>query len=176
MRSAYVLGFFGMWFLASLHDASGASLPVRKPGFWVTTMILHQQKAGQAPDNSDVPVITAVCTDPATDLEVMALMVGETPGCSGFPITQDGAAYIVNGQCPDPKGGVYAIRSTVTYQGDTAVHIESRTIGGDLQSFVVMDSKWQSACPFGIFPGDVGRMVNGVFKKLTNINGVPNPP
>jgi hypothetical protein len=152
------------------------TLPPRKPGFWMTSMVLHAQKAGKAPDNSDVPVVTAICTDPATDLEVMALMLGDDPDCGPFQAVQDGANYVVTGKCPDPHGGVYDIHSTVSYQGDTSVHIESRTIAAGLQSYAVMDSKWQSECPFGVNPGDAGRMVNGVFKKLTNINGVPKTP
>ncbi|OYV42508.1 MAG: hypothetical protein B7Z75_12560 [Acidocella sp. 20-57-95] len=53
VRSAYVLGFLGMWLLAGLPDASGTSLPARKPGVWVPAMILHQQQAGQAPDGDN---------------------------------------------------------------------------------------------------------------------------
>ncbi|MDR3520507.1 MAG: hypothetical protein P4L54_02715 [Acidocella sp.] len=174
----FILMAFGLIMLSASMARADTTLPPRKAGFWVTTMVMHMQMAGQAPDNDSTPMITAMCTDPATDLKTMNMRMGAMGKCDPLQVEGGDGSYTVTSKCADPMGGGVPIltHTTMTYVGDNTMHMESHTSSAHITGDMTGDSKWQGACPAGLVPGDVGRMVNGVFKKLTNVNDMPKTP
>ncbi|HQT63102.1 MAG: hypothetical protein B7Z75_12565 [Acidocella sp. 20-57-95] len=148
---------------------AGTTLPQRKAGYWVSSMVMHMNMAGQAPDTDNTPMITAMCTDPATDLKVLT-----TPPfaqCSPPDISGSGNTYTMVMSCKDPMGGAQPMvsTSTFTFASDTEMHLVSKTTGTSMTGDETADSKWQGSCPAGWVPGDVGRMQNGSIQKNANV-------
>jgi len=148
---------------------AGTTLPQRKAGYWVSSMVMHMNMAGQPPDNDSTPRITAMCTDPATDLKIMTA----TPfaQCSAPDISGGGSTYTVVMSCKDPMGSPQPMVTTSTFIFDssTEMHLSSKTTSAHVTGDEQADSKWQGACPAGWVPGDVGRMENGVMTKFANV-------
>jgi hypothetical protein len=173
------LGLFAVAAAIALPGAAGAdqTFPPRKPGFWVTTMVMHMSMPGMVADKDSTPIISAMCTDPATDALSMKRMAGDNGKCSQFDITHAGNVYAISGTCADPMGGgVMTTAGTITFVSDTEIHSESKTSSAHFSGDETGDSKWSGACPAGVVPGDIGHMINGQFVKLTNINNLPKTP
>jgi hypothetical protein len=155
---------------------AGTTLPTRKAGYWVSTMVMHMTMEGAPPDTDNTPMVSAMCTDPATDLKVLT----STPfaECSKPDITGSGGTYTMVMTCKDPMGGTQPMvsTSTFTFDSETEMHLVSKTTGAHINGGETADAKWQGACPAGWVPGDVGRMENGTIKKFANILTPMKPP
>jgi hypothetical protein len=169
--------------LFGLATAAGANttLPPRKPGFWVTTMVMHMSMPG-APAmaqamSSGAPIVSAMCTDPSIDALEMKRMTGDNGHCQSFDIEGGGSVYTVTGVCTDPMGGgTMTTHGTFTIASADEILVHSTTASAHMSGDMTGDSKWSGPCPAGIVPGDIGHMVNGNFVKLTNIKDMPQTP
>jgi hypothetical protein len=173
------LGLLALAAAMALPGAARADgpFPTRKPGFWVTTMVMHMSMPGMVADKDSTPIISAMCTDPATDALSMKRLAGDNGKCSAFDITHAGNVYTVNGTCADPMGGgEMTTNGTITVISETAIHAQSKTTSAHFSGDETSDAKWAGACPAGVVPGDIGHMVNGKFVKLTNIANLPKTP
>jgi hypothetical protein len=175
-RRAALLGVLAAVGMATAAGAA-TTLPPRKPGFWVTTMVVRLSLPGSVPDQDAAPIVTALCTNAATDAEEARLMTGGFgQKCSAFAVDGGGARYTISSTCADPRGGTMTMQGVVTLTGNDAIHVESRTSSAHMTGMMVGDSKWQGACPAGVMPGDIGHLQNGRFVKLANILNPPKTP
>jgi hypothetical protein len=131
------------------------------------------------PGPMGAPIVTAMCTDAATDADEMKKMSGDNGKCAKFDIEGSGNTYTMDGACADPfgGGGVMTTHGVITRESDTAFHMESQTQSAHMSGSMTADSRWLGACPAGAVPGDIGRMQNGQFvKNLNPWQGQAAPP
>ncbi len=156
--------------------SAGTPLPSRKAGFWVGSMVMHMTMAGQPPDTDSTPMVTAMCTDPATDLKILT----RTPyaQCTPPDISGGGGTYTMISSCKDPMGGATPMVTTsqFTFISGDELQVTSKTTSAHMTGDETADSKWQGACPAGWVPGDVGRMENGTMTKFGNVLTLSKPP
>ncbi|OYV49486.1 MAG: hypothetical protein B7Y73_06405 [Acidocella sp. 35-58-6] len=167
----------GLLILGLSSGAAGAStLPDRRAGFWQTTMTptMHMTVNGQVMDRTGQTMVTALCTDPATEaLERKKLMSG---GCMQSDFVADGNAYDIHGSCPGPHGAAMVSQGKITVDSDTQTEVDFTMTGSGMTIHMVGQSKWLGACPAGVAPGDMGMMQNGTFVKTGNVqNGASKP-
>ena len=157
--------------------ASAATLPPRRPGFWQTTMTMDMTLNGKSIPKG-APIVTAMCTDAATDAIEMKKLTGNRSKCANGHIEGSGKTYTMTSSCADPMGGTGTLTShtTFTFESKTAFHVESVAKSPHMSAHEVSNSKWLGACPAGAVPGDIGHMTNGKFVKLTNIKGAAKAP
>ncbi len=156
--------------------ASASTLPDRRAGFWQTTMTptMHMTVNGQVMDRTGQTMITALCTDPATEaLEHKKLMAG---GCMQSDFVADGNAYDIHGSCPGPHGAAMVSQGKITVDSDTKTEVDFTMSGSGMTIHMVGQSKWLGACPVGVVPGDMGMMQNGSFVKTGNVQTGPTKP
>ncbi|MDE2200413.1 MAG: DUF3617 family protein [Rhodospirillales bacterium] len=112
--------------------ASAAVLPDRRPGFWQTTMTstVHMTLNGHATDRTGRPMVTALCTDAATEaMERKKLAAG---GCMHSDFVPHGNAYTIDGICKGPRGTTMANHGTMVVESDTRTDIAMDMTGPGL--------------------------------------------
>jgi hypothetical protein len=157
-----------------------STLPLRKPGLWQTTMTMKMTMNGMAMPNGmpggGAPIVTAMCSDAATDAKEMQRMAGGPGHCSQFTVTHDGDTYTMDGTCAAPMGGgAMTTHAVITKESDTAFHIVSQTTSTAVSGSMVGESVWAGACPAGVAPGDYGAMAGGQFVKRGNMMNMAPP-
>jgi hypothetical protein len=156
-------------FASSAH--AGTTLPTRKAGFWVSSMSM--QFANAPPGFSAQPHVSAMCTDPATDLK---LMTQTPPGadCAAPVISGGGSSYNITTTCKSMPGDPQplTVSTTLTIISDDQMNM---TMNGSAMK-MSGTSKWQGPCPAGWVPGDVGQSVNGTMTKISNVLNLPKAP
>ncbi len=164
--------------------AASTTLPPRKPGFWQTTMVMKMLVNGQpmngGPMNAPGGMVMAQCIDPKTDLKMMERMGSERgQACSKPDIEGGGNNFTMSSTCQSPVTGTMTMNATLTFESDTAAHTVVQMTSPKMTGTMTEDAHWLGACPAGVVPGDVGMMMNGTFRKLTNVNDAApaaNPP
>lgn len=123
--------------------------PYSKPGLWIITRT-----------NAKRSLQTSMCIDRSTQ-ESLTGMGGSMAKsmCSKMATQVNGSVATTEAVCK-MGGSTMTTNSVVTYQGDTAFHVESHTkfsppFMGKTESQSVQDGKWSGACPAGMVPGDM---------------------
>ncbi len=153
--------------------AASATFPPMRPGFWMSSMVMHMNVAGRPPDNDSTPIVRYACHDAASMAAAMKALGGAMNGCT-FDLEGSGSHFTVTTHCTNPMGapGTVTGTGTITTHGDTEVHFVENSVSNMAKMHMTMaatgDSKWVGACPAGTVPGDFGIMHNGVFQKLGN--------
>jgi hypothetical protein len=136
------------------------SPPLRKAGWWETTMIMNMGGRQQT-------MVTQGCTDEATEKasSVFSAGVAARGNCTRRDVTQIPGGWQSTSVCNFGSG---TRTSTATVTGDYQSHLHMELVSESAHGpdRTVMEMKWLGACPAGRKPGDVvlpgGMVVNTV--------------
>ena len=167
MNIAPVIATTLLLFLAAATRADGTNFPKRKPGLWELTVA---QPTGTRPPRS-----SRFCLDAATDALLMKYSTGmSAKECSRHDALVQGSRAVVHSTCTT-MGHEATTETIITYQGDTAVHMEIHAhyappLFGKTDSTVQQDARWLSACEPGMSPGDI-LLPNGMKMNIRTVLG-----
>ena len=128
-----------------------ADAPSLKEGFWS----VHQVTIDN-PGNKVTDAHYSICRNHAYDHHIES--AAKNPACTFTTDTMQGDKHITAGTCKI-RDTTITTKSTSTYLGDTAVHVENDSTYapafiGHTHETMVIDFKYVGACPAGIQPGD----------------------
>lgn len=132
--------------------AHAADPPQVREGLWE----IHS-KSTENPGSKTTEIIYRLCRDHAYDKAALE-MAKSIKGCTSAIKSLGGAKFSADSQCTIEGTQIKSI-GTASYQGDTAMHSETRTtytpgFNGKTDEVMVQDQKFVGACPAGMQPGD----------------------
>jgi hypothetical protein len=125
--------------------------PSLKEGFWSVHQVTTDNPGNKVTDGH-----YSICRNHAFDHHLDN--APKNPNCNFTTDTMLGNKHITSGTC-HTQSTTITTKSTGTYLGDTAVHVEnistySPALLGHTTETMVIDFKYTGACPAGIHPGD----------------------
>ena len=140
----------------ALASAAEPQLPVMKEGLWES----HTQQVIQG---KKVETSMKICQTHA--IEESMKSTGEKLRAANQcteSLTQTSAnSYTSESRCTQGTLAGSVTKSTFTFQGDTASHMEMHMTKGQTDSVTIIDSKYLGSCPADMKPGDAV-MANGM--------------
>lgn len=140
-------------------------LPSLKPGLWILSANLEVNGKTIA-----MPPAFALCSNSTTG-DLVRKIFASRIHCSKFLLAGSHNVYTIDSTCYFPQTGETVSHTIVTYVGESAetlvIDIKSSTLSEHMEEH----SQWRGDCPIGVAPGEVGVIVNGVFKKEGQIPG-----
>lgn len=141
-------GLSMLWITAGVLRAAEPQLPLMKEGLWET----HSQQIIQGKKHE-----TTIKMCKTHELDKSMKAAGEnarkTNQCTDAVTQLSANSWSSESHCDNGplKGSV--TKSTVSYQGDTATHMEMHMTGSS-ESVTIMDSHYLGSCPADMKPGD----------------------
>ncbi len=155
MRTSHVLfvALLGVCLAAEAAQAETAAAPVRKPGFWETTMTMEGPHAHV--------MVTKVCTDAALERRT-AMFGGANPGkdCSVHEMHRTAGGFAFRSVCKrhdvtTTTAGKATGDFNSLYRVESTTRISAASGPPGRERHMVMDNRWLGACPAGRKPGDL---------------------
>ena len=147
------LVYAGAALLLPIGIAIAVNLPEQKEGLWS----IHREIINN-PGNKKTESTSTICRNHAYDQYANSL-AKSMKGCTVVSESFRGGKYATEMRC-EISGSVIESKGTTTFQGDTATHTESQAtytpaMAGVSEMTMVMDQKYEGACPVGTQPGDM---------------------
>ena len=132
--------------------ASAVDKPEMKEGLWS----MHKQTIDN-PGNKKSESDSTICRNHGYDKHVESHAVPK--GCTTVNESFQSGKYVLETHCTI-AGTVIESKGTTTFNSDTAAHSETHAtytppMQGVSETTMIMDSKFQGACPAGVQPGDL---------------------
>jgi hypothetical protein len=132
--------------------ASAVDKPEMKEGLWS----MHKQIIDN-PGNKKTESDSTICRNHAYDKHVESQAMPK--GCATVNESFQSGKYVFETHCTI-AGTTIDSKGTTTFKGDTAAHSESLAtytpaMQGVSETTMIMDSKFEGACPAGVQPGDM---------------------
>jgi hypothetical protein len=141
--------------LAALYASIGIAsadelqLPPTKEGLWES----HTQQLIQ---NKKYETVIKICQ--SHELEKSMKSAGESlrkqNQCSELVTRQSANSYTSESHCDKGPLTGSVTKTTITYQGDTASHMEMHMTNGPSDTVTIVDSRYLGSCPADMKPGD----------------------
>jgi hypothetical protein len=158
-------------FAASIASASASDFPMRRAGYWQTTM--NMDRAGMG------PMVTKMCLDTNTDARMMKYgMSRQNADCTPPSISGIGGTRTVDIVC-HMEGSTQKSHVIIAYTGDASYHMDMTSVftpplHGQKGMHMTQDAKWMGACPAGMKPGDMQMPGGFTINVMNGMNGGPS--
>lgn len=138
--------------LSVIGIASAIDKPQMKEGLWS----MHKQIIDN-PGNKKTESDSTICRNHAYDKHVESQAMPR--GCTTVNESLQSGKYVLETNCTI-AGTVIESKGTTTFNSDAAAHSEthatySPAMQGVSETTMIMDSKFEGACPAGVQPGDL---------------------
>jgi hypothetical protein len=135
--------------LIGMASADELQLPPTKEGLWES----HTQQLIQ---NKKYETVMKICQ--SHEVEKSMKSVGESlrkqNQCSEVVTRQSANSYTSESHCDKGPLTGSVTKTTITYQGDTATHMELHMTNGASETVTIVDSRYLGSCPADMKPGD----------------------
>jgi hypothetical protein len=147
-------------YMGAVHAADPPSL---KEGLWSIHTVSTEQ-----PGNKKTEGARSICRNHAYDERVRAQAKARATTCKTHTENYAGSKYESESECT-VQGMTIHTKGTTAASGDNATHTESSTtytpaFNGISAMTMIMDEKYNGACPAGMAPGDMmgadGRVIH----------------
>jgi hypothetical protein len=155
MRASNILfaALSGLCLAAGTAQAQPSAAPVRKPGFWETTMTMEGPHAHV--------MVTKICTDAALERRT-ATFGGANPGkdCAVHEMHRTVGGFAFRSVCKrhdvtTTTAGTATGDFNSRYRVESTTRISAASGPPGRERHMVMDNRWLGACPAGRKPGDL---------------------
>jgi len=145
-----ILSIFAMIF-ASIWIASAdeLQLPPMKEGLWES----HTQQVIQ---KNKFETVMKICQSHEFEKSMKASSEGlrKSNQCSDVVTRLSPNSYSTESHCDKGPLSGSVSKATVSFQGDTSMHMEMHMKTGDSESVTIIDSHYLGSCPADMKPGD----------------------
>jgi hypothetical protein len=148
LRAGKLVGLSMLWITIAVLGADEPQLPVMKDGLWET----HSQQIIQG---KKFETTIKMCKSHEMDKSMKAASenMRKTNQCTEAVTQLSASSWSSESHCESgPLKGTVS-KSTVSYQGDTATHMEMHMTGSS-ENVTIMDSHYLGSCPADMKPGD----------------------
>ena len=155
MRTSHSLlaAMTGLGLAVGAAQAQAAAAPVRKAGFWETTMTMEGPHAHV--------LVTRICTDAALERRT-AMFGGADPGkdCPVHEMHRTAAGFAFRSVCKRHDVTTTTVGAATgdfnsRYRVESTTRISAASGPPGRERHMVIDNKWLGACPAGRKPGDL---------------------
>jgi len=150
MKASLIPGFVVLTALIGSAGADELKPPPIRDGLWQSRVTQTQQ------GKTIFDFSTKICysKDYSNEMQALGAEAIKKNECTSV-VSQPAANTLVEeSRCAKGANAGSVTKSTYTYQGDTANHMEMHIQGGKSDSVMVTDMKYLSSCPAGMKPGD----------------------
>jgi hypothetical protein len=150
MKAAALAGLALAGFIIGIVQADEPQIPSMKEGLWEShTVRLAQNKSSET--------TMKMCQSHALEQSMKATSqsVRTMNQCTQVVTQQSAHGYTSESHCESGALKGATTKITMSFQGDTATHMEMRMSGAQADSSTTIDSHYIGSCPADMKPGDV---------------------
>jgi len=129
--------------------AAEPQLPVMKEGLWES----HTQ---QTIENKKFESSVKICQTHAIEMSMKSAgeEMRKTNQCTDVTTQQSANSFTSESRCAKGALSGSVSKTTMTFQGDTASHMEMHMTHDQSESVTIIDSRYLGSCPADMKPGD----------------------